>query len=131
MLFLDLRIFVREHAAAIVMHMQDLSFFYFDQQSQTALHWIGLTNLTDGLLSSFSFSFLYLQLRTCSAIRLHLHGTTSSAVLSAAAAGVTPQDTPMYKSAVDYVSSVKKAYENNPQVYKDFMTVLESYNSLM
>jgi histone deacetylase complex regulatory component SIN3 len=37
----------------------------------------------------------------------------------------------MYKSAVDYVSSVKKAYENNPQVYKDFMTVLESYNSLM
>ncbi|KAF9549063.1 Paired amphipathic helix protein Sin3b [Mortierella hygrophila] len=62
---------------------------------------------------------------------LHLHGTTSSAVLSAAAAGVTPQDTPMYKSAVDYVSSVKKAYENNPQVYKDFMTVLESYNSLI
>ncbi|KAG0271221.1 hypothetical protein BGZ95_000984, partial [Linnemannia exigua] len=62
---------------------------------------------------------------------LHLHGTTSSAVLSAAAAGVSPQDTPMYKNAVDYVSSVKKAYENNPQVYKDFMTVLESYNSLI
>ncbi|KAK3830022.1 MAG: hypothetical protein J3R72DRAFT_260009 [Linnemannia gamsii] len=37
----------------------------------------------------------------------------------------------MYKNAVDYVSSVKKAYENNPQVYKDFMTVLESYNSLI
>ncbi|KAF9930996.1 hypothetical protein FBU30_011001 [Linnemannia zychae] len=62
---------------------------------------------------------------------LQLHGTTSSAVLSAAASGVAPQDTPMYKNAVDYVSSVKKAYENNPQVYKDFMTVLESYNSLI
>ncbi|KAF9912485.1 Paired amphipathic helix protein Sin3b [Linnemannia zychae] len=60
-----------------------------------------------------------------------LHGTTSAAALSAAAAGVSPQDTPMYSDAVDYVNSVKKAYENNPQVYKDFMTVLESYHSLI
>ncbi|KAF9093448.1 Paired amphipathic helix protein Sin3b [Mortierella sp. AD031] len=64
---------------------------------------------------------------------LQLHGTSSSTILSAAAAGISPttQDTPMYKNAVDYVSSVKKAYENNPQVYKDFMTVLDSYNSLI
>lgn len=132
LLFLDLCIFVREHAAAIVTHMQDSALFLLWRaitHIQTAPHWIGLTYLTDGLHSSFSF--LRLQLWTCSFVSLHLHGTTSSAVLSAAAAGVTPQDTPMYKSAVDYVSSVKKAYENNPQVYKDFMTVLESYNSLM
>ncbi|KAF9950665.1 Paired amphipathic helix protein Sin3b [Mortierella alpina] len=32
------------------------------------------------------------------------------------------------QNAVDYVGSVKKAYENNPKVYTEFLTALEQYH---
>ncbi|KAF9429978.1 hypothetical protein BGZ94_008783 [Podila epigama] len=35
---------------------------------------------------------------------------------------------PMYRNAVDYVGSVKKAYENNPRVYSEFLEALEQYH---
>lgn len=38
-------------------------------------------------------------------------------------------ETPMYKNAVDYVGSVKKAYLNNPRVYTEFLEALEKYHN--
>ncbi len=38
------------------------------------------------------------------------------------------QQSPIYRNAVDYVGSVKKAYENNPKVYTEFLTALEQYH---
>jgi len=38
-------------------------------------------------------------------------------------------ETPMYRNAVDYVGSVKKAYLNNPRVYTEFLEALEKYHN--
>ncbi|KAG0049536.1 hypothetical protein BGZ83_005691 [Gryganskiella cystojenkinii] len=40
------------------------------------------------------------------------------------------QQSPIYRNAVDYVGSVKKAYENNPKVYTEFLSALELYHGL-
>ncbi|GJJ75249.1 hypothetical protein EMPS_07607 [Entomortierella parvispora] len=40
------------------------------------------------------------------------------------------QQSPIYKHAVDYVGSVKKAYESNPRVYTEFLSALELYNGM-
>ncbi|KAF9197967.1 Transcriptional regulatory protein sin3 [Haplosporangium sp. Z 27] len=52
------------------------------------------------------------------------------AAFVSAATGNPPasQQSPIYRTAVDYVGSVKKAYENNPKVYTQFLSVLEQYH---
>ncbi|KAF9284021.1 hypothetical protein BGZ68_004950 [Mortierella alpina] len=40
------------------------------------------------------------------------------------------QHSPIYRSAVDYVGSVKKAYEGNPRVYTEFLDALEKYHGM-
>ncbi|KAI8601453.1 hypothetical protein EDD21DRAFT_107182 [Dissophora ornata] len=40
------------------------------------------------------------------------------------------QSLPIYRNAVDYVSLVKRAYENNPRIYTEFLDALEKYHSL-
>ncbi|KAF9962416.1 Transcriptional regulatory protein sin3 [Mortierella alpina] len=40
------------------------------------------------------------------------------------------QRSPIYRSAVDYVGLVKKAYESNPRVYTEFLDALEKYHGL-
>ncbi|KAG0337996.1 Transcriptional regulatory protein sin3 [Podila humilis] len=47
----------------------------------------------------------------------------TSAFMSAATGA-----SPMYRTAVGYVASVKKAYANNPSVYADFLEALEKYH---
>ncbi|KAF9108304.1 hypothetical protein BGX27_008408 [Mortierella sp. AM989] len=42
----------------------------------------------------------------------------------------TTQQSPIYRNAVDYVGSVKKAYESNPKVYTQFLSALEQYHGL-
>ncbi|KAF9924411.1 hypothetical protein FBU30_005636 [Linnemannia zychae] len=44
-------------------------------------------------------------------------------------AGV-PQQTLSYRAAADYIGSVKKAYENSPKIYTDFLSALEQYNEM-
>ncbi|KAF9912111.1 Transcriptional regulatory protein sin3, partial [Lobosporangium transversale] len=39
------------------------------------------------------------------------------------------QESPIFKNAVDYVGSVKKAYENNPKVYTEFLSALGEYHN--
>ncbi|KAG0082981.1 hypothetical protein BGZ92_011191 [Podila epicladia] len=39
------------------------------------------------------------------------------------------QESPMYRNAVDYVGSVKKAYLSNPKVYTEFLEALEKYHN--
>ncbi|KAF9381530.1 Transcriptional regulatory protein sin3 [Podila verticillata] len=39
------------------------------------------------------------------------------------------QESPMYRNAVDYVGSVKKAYLSNPRVYTEFLEALEKYHN--
>lgn len=48
------------------------------------------------------------------------------------ATGVSPtkQQSPIYRTAVDYVGSVRKAYENNPKIYTEFLSALEQYHGL-
>lgn len=57
----------------------------------------------------------------------------STAAFVSAATGTAPvskSQSPMYRTAVDYVGSVKKAYEtSNPRVYADFLESLEKYHS--
>ncbi|KAG0027418.1 hypothetical protein BGZ81_005649 [Podila clonocystis] len=56
---------------------------------------------------------------------------STAAFVSAAtgAAPVSKSQSPMYRTAVDYVGSVKKAYEtSNPRVYADFLESLEKYH---
>ncbi|KAF9323272.1 hypothetical protein BG006_001617 [Podila minutissima] len=56
----------------------------------------------------------------------------STAAFVSAATGTSPaskSQSPMYRTAVDYVGSVKKAYEtSNPRVYADFLESLEKYH---
>ncbi|KAF9384672.1 Paired amphipathic helix protein Sin3b [Podila verticillata] len=57
----------------------------------------------------------------------------STAAFVSAATGTAPvsksSQSPMYRTAVDYVGSVKKAYEtSNPRVYADFLESLEKYH---
>ncbi|KAF9559925.1 hypothetical protein EC968_006391 [Mortierella alpina] len=40
------------------------------------------------------------------------------------------QHSPIYRSAVDYVGLVKKAYESNSQVYSEFLDALEKYHGM-
>ncbi|KAF9192989.1 Transcriptional regulatory protein sin3 [Haplosporangium sp. Z 11] len=55
----------------------------------------------------------------------------TAAYVSAAAGILAPkQHSPIYKNAVDYVGSVKKAYENNPRIYTEFLSALEQYHGL-
>lgn len=60
--------------------------------------------------------------------------TASTAVSTTSAApraeGQVVQQSNIYKHAVDYVGSVKKAYESNPRVYTEFLSALELYNGL-
>ncbi|KAF9937549.1 Paired amphipathic helix protein Sin3b [Mortierella antarctica] len=61
------------------------------------------------------------------------HGPAQGAGASAHASSGTghlpmKQQSPIYRNAVDYVGSVKKAYENNPKVYTEFLTALEQYH---
>ncbi|KAF9106526.1 Paired amphipathic helix protein Sin3b [Mortierella sp. AM989] len=44
--------------------------------------------------------------------------------------GESSQPSPIYRTAVDYVCSVKKAYETNPRVYTEFLSALEKYHGL-
>ncbi|KAG0344880.1 Paired amphipathic helix protein Sin3b [Podila humilis] len=39
------------------------------------------------------------------------------------------EQSPMYRNAVDYVGSVKKAYHSNPRVYAEFLEALEKYHN--
>lgn len=57
----------------------------------------------------------------------------STAAFVSAATGAAPvsksSQSPMYRTAIDYVGSVKKAYEtSNPRVYADFLASLEKYH---
>ncbi|KAF9173433.1 Transcriptional regulatory protein sin3, partial [Mortierella sp. AD011] len=54
------------------------------------------------------------------------------AAFVSAATGNPPatQQSPIYRNAVDYVGSVKKAYESNPKVYTQFLSALEQYHGL-
>ncbi|KAG0303090.1 Transcriptional regulatory protein sin3 [Dissophora globulifera] len=54
------------------------------------------------------------------------------AAFVSAATGIVPTEraSPIYRNAVDYVGSVKKAYENNPKVYTEFLSALEQYHGL-
>ncbi|KAG0364632.1 hypothetical protein BGZ54_007322 [Gamsiella multidivaricata] len=53
-----------------------------------------------------------------------------AAAFVSAATGIPPtkQQSPIYRNAVDYVGSVKKAYENNPKIYTEFLSALEQYH---
>ncbi|KAF9996417.1 hypothetical protein BGZ80_009224 [Entomortierella chlamydospora] len=44
--------------------------------------------------------------------------------------GEPSQPSPIYKNAVDYVCSVKKAYESHPRVYTEFLSALEKYHGM-
>ncbi|KAG0045304.1 Paired amphipathic helix protein Sin3b [Gryganskiella cystojenkinii] len=54
-------------------------------------------------------------------------GLAAAAAALGGVAGASPQS-PIYRNAVDYVGSVKKAYESNPRVYTEFLEVLEKYH---
>ncbi|KAG0303126.1 Paired amphipathic helix protein Sin3b [Dissophora globulifera] len=56
--------------------------------------------------------------------------TSLATIIPDAVSGSGSQPSPIYKSAVDYVGSVKKAYEDNPRIYTDFLAALEKYHSL-
>jgi len=58
--------------------------------------------------------------------------STASSTTSAATRGESQvfQQSHIYKHAVDYVGSVKKAYESNPRVYTEFLSALELYNGM-
>ncbi|KAF9433173.1 Transcriptional regulatory protein sin3 [Entomortierella beljakovae] len=56
--------------------------------------------------------------------------TAVSSSIPEASAGESSQPSPMYKNAVDYVCSVKKAYESNNKVYADFLLALEKYHNM-
>ncbi|KAF9967311.1 hypothetical protein BGZ70_010006 [Mortierella alpina] len=60
------------------------------------------------------------------------HTDPNDADVSTAATSLTEQsqESPIYRSAVDYVGSVKKAYESNPQVYSEFLDALEKYHGM-
>ncbi|GJJ71165.1 hypothetical protein EMPS_03515 [Entomortierella parvispora] len=55
------------------------------------------------------------------------NGLSTEATALSGGAGTSPQS-PIYRNAVDYVGSVKKAYESNPRVYTEFLEVLEKYH---
>lgn len=57
-------------------------------------------------------------------------GEAASFVSVATGISPTKQQSPIYRTAVDYVGSVKKAYENNPKIYTEFLTALEEYHGL-
>ncbi|KAF9939314.1 hypothetical protein BGZ67_009703 [Mortierella alpina] len=40
------------------------------------------------------------------------------------------QHSPIYRSAVDYVGLVKKAYQSSPRVYSEFLDALEKYHGM-
>ncbi|KAG0237862.1 Transcriptional regulatory protein sin3 [Mortierella sp. GBA43] len=57
-------------------------------------------------------------------------GGAASFVSVATGMSPTKQQSPMYRTAVDYVGSVRKAYENNPKIYTEFLSALEQYHGM-
>ncbi|KAG0265183.1 Paired amphipathic helix protein Sin3b [Actinomortierella ambigua] len=58
--------------------------------------------------------------------------TAAAAAAAAAAAVATPEvseQSPLFRVAVDYVASVKKAYENNPKIFEEFLDAMSKYHN--
>ncbi|KAF9406580.1 Transcriptional regulatory protein sin3 [Podila epigama] len=61
-------------------------------------------------------------------LTVHHSGAAAAEVL-ATAVMTEEEQSPVYRSAVDYVGSVRKAYLNNPRVYAEFLDALEQYHT--